>query len=164
MAGAFVYNHDVVGLHRRLNRFIEEFSRSQSSPWSEILASDLTRARSYLNALRVYKAWVVAQPQLDLPETHPREYELDANPDIPDIENESVRDLINLFELTRDELVNGQSARVGSGLIAFDAIRFDAIVAKATAFLDDYVEPATPIDLPESSPMREITPPGAGGV
>jgi hypothetical protein len=162
-SGAFVYNHDVVGLHRRINRFIEEFAHSQSSPWSDFLDHDLARARSYLNAAKVYKAWVVAQPQLDLPETHPREYTLDDNPPIPEIENESVRDLINLMILTRDEMTASQSARVGSGLLSFDAIRFDSIIAKAEAFLDNYVEPATPLDLPESSPMKEITPAGRGG-
>jgi hypothetical protein len=161
---AFVYNHDVAGLQRRINRFIEEFAKSQSSPWSEVLAHDFNRAKSYLNALRAYKAWVVAQPQLDLPETHPRQHVLEENPAIPEIENESVRDLVVLFELLRDELINGQSARIGSGLIAFDAIRFDAVVTKTEAFLDDYVAPATPLDLPETSPMKAITPPGATGV
>lgn len=161
---SIVYNHDVAGLQRRINRFILEFARSQSSPWSEVQAHDFERAKSYLAALRRYKDWVVSQPQLDLPETHPREYVLETNPETPQIENESVRDLIVLFELLRDELTNGQSARVGSGLISFDARRFDAVVEKAERFLDEYVEVVTPIDLPETSPMRAITPAGSGGV
>jgi len=89
---AFVYNHDVAGLHRRTNRFIEELQRSASSGGSQVSGHDMTRLGTYLQAITTYTDWVVSQPQLDLPETHPREWELDPNPTVADIENESVVD------------------------------------------------------------------------
>lgn len=161
---SFVYNHDVRGLHTRINRFIVELLKSGSSSVSQVSSFDQARLQSYLTAVKTYHAWVVGQPQLDLPETNPREYELDENPNIEVVENESVRDVIVLLELARDELVNSQSARNASGVIGFDSTRFLSVVDKAQAFLDTYIADVTPLDLPESSPMREVTGPGDTGV
>src|SRR5512139_1355469 len=109
-ATRFVYNHDVAGMHARLNRFLVEVSLSASNGASQVNSYDQTRLDTYINAIRTYMAWVTAQPQLDLPETHPRKYELDPDPVIPEIENESLRDILRMFVLAREELVNGQSA------------------------------------------------------
>ena len=65
------YNTDVYGLVRRMNRFILEMALSQSSGVSKTTSFDVGRALSYINAVRQYLAWVVAQPELDLPETGP---------------------------------------------------------------------------------------------
>ena len=165
MAGVtFVYNHDVAGVHRRINRFIEELMKSASSAGSQVTSHDQTRLDSYLNAIVTYLDWVVAQPLLDLPETHPRQWDLDTDPSVQDVENESIRDVIAMMELARDETVNGQSARMASGLIPFDENRIRAVVAKAGMFLTDYIQVTTPLDLPESSPMRSMTQPGRTGV
>lgn len=163
---AFVYNHDVVGVYRRINRFIEEVSKSVSSSGSMMNEYDQTRLATYLDAIDSFIDWVVAQPQLDLPETHPRQYPLKASPIVKDedIENESAIDVVRMLELARDEIVNGQSARLGSGLIVFDVNRIRAVVAKARNFLNDYIATVTPLDLPESSPMRTMTTPGRTGV
>ena len=159
-----VYNHDVLGLHRRINRFIEEVAKSTSSGGSQVNEYDQNRLSTYLQAIKGYHDWVVAQPQLDLPETHPRTWPLQANPEIPEIENESAVDVVNMLELARDELVSGQSARNASGLIKFDSTRLMAVVDKAEKFLQDYISVVTPLDLPESSPMKQQTPPGKRGV
>ena len=160
----YVYNHDVAGLYRRINRFIEELIFSQSSSGSEMIVFDQVRLSSYLGAIRSYHAWIVNQPLLDLPETSPRQYDLEPCPAVPSLENESIRDLIVLLELGRDELINGQSARLSSNVTRFDSTRLLAIVEKAQAFLDCYISTVTPLDLPESSPMREITGSGKQGV
>jgi len=160
----FVYNHDVQGLHRRINRFIVETVNAGSNGVSEVSAADQTRLGTYLAAIKSYVAWVMSQPELDLPETHPRQYPLEANPDVPVIENESMLDIIHHFELARDEMVNGQSGRLASGLIKFDEARILAIIAKATSFLKDYVGVVTPLDLPESSPMHLLQGAGKSGV
>ena len=166
MADGITYNHDIAGLYRRLNRFIEELAHSVSSSGSQMNNFDQTRLATYLDAVDAYMNWVVAQPQLDLPETHPRIYEFKDAPEVKDedVENESALDVIRMLELARDETVNGQSARLGSGLISFDEMRLTAIVAKARNFLENYIATITPLDLPESSPMKNMTQPGMTGV
>lgn len=160
----YVYNHDVLGLHRRINRFIEEVSKSTSSGGSQVNAHDQERLFTYIQAIRGYHDWLIGQPLLDLPETHPRKWVLQENPSVPEIENESAIDVVNMLELARDELVNGQSARNASGLTKFDSARLMAVIDKTDKFLSDYIAIVTPLDLPESSPMKEATPPGRTGV
>lgn len=161
---ATVLNHDIAGLCRRVNRFITEMHKSVSSGVHEVNEFDQERLDHYLSAVRAYRDWVVGQPQLDVPETHPRPIEIGPNPDVTAVENEAVRDVINLMEICRDELVNSQSARYPAGLIAFDDKRAMALVTKCQAFLDDYVRKVHPIDMPESSPMRAMSGPGLGGI
>ena len=102
--------------------------------------------------------------QLDLPETSPRQYVLDENPSYDLVENESVVDVVRMLELVRDEVVNSQSARQSSGLIGFDEKRLLAVVNKVEAFLNTYIAEITPLDLPESSPMRIAATSGKSGV
>lgn len=158
------YNTDVYGLVRRINRFIEEVIKSQSSGVSKTSTFDVSRMRSYIMAMRAYLAWVTSQPELDLPETGPRPTNLPASPVIPLIENESLYDVAVLFELARDELSNSQSSRMSSNLIGFDASRFTAILDKAEKFIDEYVTAVDPLDLPETSPAKEVTGKGLQGV
>lgn len=160
----FVYNHDICGLHRRMNRFIEELVKSVSSSTSQVNSFDISRLQSYLGALRAYRDWVVAQPQLDLPESHPKQHELLADPEVPQLENESIGDVIRMMELAREELVNSQSARDPAGLNQFDLSRLTAVIDKIDAFLTSYVNVATPLDLPESSPQAALSGPGRKGV
>jgi len=161
---ATVLNHDIAGLHSRVNRFIEEVYKSVSSSSSQFNGFDQERVGTYLDAVDTYREWVIAQPQMDLPETHPTEYELGADPAIESVENESVNDLIRLFTVLRGELINSQSARNAAGLISFDNTRLVAVIAKARAFMESYVEPVTPLDLPESSPAKSTSGKGKTGI
>ena len=162
--GTKTYNHDVAGLWRRFNRFIQELAFSQSNPSSQVKAFDQERMRSYIDAIISYTDWVVAQPELDLPETHPRLIELAPPENYSVPENESLMDAITMLEVCRDELVNGQSSRNASGLNKFDNERLRAVMEKMSNFLDNYIAEVTPLDLPESSPMRVMTGPGKKGV
>ena len=153
------YNTDVYGLVRRINRFIMEVVKSQSSGVSKTSVFDVARMRSYISAMRAYLLWVTSQPELDLPETGPRPTELPVSPVIPMIENESLYDVATLFELARDEL-----AHMSSNLIGFDAARFTAILDKADKFIDEYVVLVDPLDLPETSPAQEMQSKGLVGV
>lgn len=159
-----VYNPDVAGLHRRINRFIVEMSKSASNQMSLMSEFDQNRLASYLNAIRAYVGWVVSQPHLDLPESSPKEYPLDAEPVWNLVENEAIVDILRMLELAKEEMIFGQSARMSSGLISFDVTRLTAIVNKIEKFLFDYVKIITPLDLPESSPSRVISGPGNSGV
>jgi len=159
-----VYNHDVVGAYNRMNRFLVELHRSVSAGVSLMTDADKGRLGSYLANIRGYIAWVVSQPQLDLPESHPREYVLEDQPNTPEVENEEINDLLRMFAAARDEVIRGQSPRLGSGLVAFDEKRILAAITKAEAFLSGYIALLTPLDLPESSPDAPLSGPGRTGV
>lgn len=158
------YNHDIVGIWNRINRFIREAMKQQSSSVSQVNQFDIDRIKSYLSAIRFYHDHVQAAPDLDLPETTPRLYELREAPVVPEMENESLADICRLLELLRDELVNSQSARLGAKLISFDSARLLRVVDKCERFMADYVEVATPLDLPESSPRVPVTGDGRKGI
>ncbi len=159
-----VYNHDIVGIYNRLNRFLMELALSVSSNVSQMNLFDQARLQSYLDNITRYTNHVVAQPQLDLPETTPMLWDLEPMMTLPDTENEEIADLLRILRLSELELINSQSARLGSGLIPFDERRFRAVIAKAQAFLTDYIQVATPLDLPESSPDEVVTGIGKTGV
>lgn len=158
------YNHDVSGFHRRINRFIVELIYSVSSSGSQLNRFDQERLQTYVGALRGYQDWVNAQPALDLPDTHPRSYALDDNPEVPDLENESVVDTIRLLELARDELAKSQSSRNAAGLTPADSLRFTAMIDKVDSFLNTYITDITPLDLPESSPQTDMSGVGQDGI
>jgi len=159
-----VYNHDIVGIQTRINRFISEVYSSVSNGTSQTSTFDQARLASYLDAIDAYIAWVIAQPQLDLPETSPRAYTLEANPAVADIENEDLADVLRLLEIARDEVIQSQSARQASGLITFDITRLSAVVTKTRNFLTTYIAKVSPLDLPESSPQDPLAAPGKKGV
>lgn len=161
---AVVNNHDIAGLHARINRFIEEVKYSESSGGSQVTSFDQTRLATYLNAVDGYREWAIGRPPLDCPETHPRAIELGANPEIVDLENESCNDVIRLLTIGRDELTNSQSARLSSNLTPFDNARLVSIIQKIRLFLSDYIAKVTPLDLPESTPQAEQSGPGRTGI
>jgi len=159
-----VLNSDVRGIHSRINRYVEECIKAVSSSTSLLNEFDKARITAYLSSLRYYHDFVTKQPHQDLPETHPRNYVLRENPVVPVLESEMMNDIIEMFMLCRDELVNSQSARNASGLISFDSIRFLSYVARIEAYIKDYVNNATPLDMPESSPRVENSGAGRTGI
>ena len=164
MPGRIVYNTDIAGLHARINRFVIEQNKSASANFAGINTFDQARFKSYLSALRTYHAWMTSQPQLDLPETGPLPVSLEPDPIVIDVDNESVNDLLRMLTALREEVINSQSARVPTGMIGFDSIRFLAQVEKMEKFIDDYVAKVTPLDLPESSPAAPMNTLGNVGV
>lgn len=159
-----IYNHDIAGLISRIQRFITELAESSSSGVSLVSSYDQIRLMSYLNSITTYQAWVVANPQLDLPETNRTLWDIEPLVGVADVENESIKDLLRMLHLACQELLNCQSARVPSGLIVFDAARLTSYVVKAQNFLVNYIQVATPLDLPESSPSVPMTSQGKSGV
>jgi len=158
---AIVLNHDIAGVCRRINHFIIELQFSVSGGVAEVTPFDQERLQSYLSAVRSYRDWVIAQPQLDLSKTHPRNIEVGPDPETDDVENESVRDIVYMLELCRDELVKSPSASMPAGFNVFDDKRAMALITKVQNFLDKYVKVVTPLDLPESTPVQPLTGPGA---
>jgi hypothetical protein len=158
-----VYNYQIAGLIRRLRRFRFESVKAASSALAHVTEHDLTRARAYLAAVVSYLDWVVSQPQLDLPESTPREIDLGDAEKLTMPENESLVDMMIMYDLLESEIGNSQSARLGDSIISHDETRFRSIVDKMELFLTDYVEVHLPLDLPESSPLRAQTGPGRKG-
>ena len=160
---ASVNNHDIVHLDALLRRFTSEVFKSVSSGSSAYNLFDQARLTQYLTEIDRFHEWVVAQPQLDLPESHPTDYVLEEMPEVADVENESVNSLIKMFAVARDELINCQSARDPAGLQSHDSIRLKAIVEKIRQFLTAYIATTQPTDLPESSPQAASSGKGRKG-
>ncbi len=158
-----VYNLDVAGLVRRIRRFRYETVKAASSALAHTTEPDVTRLGSYLDAVITYLDWVVAQPQLDLPESSPEIIDLGPLEDLAMPENESLVDLENLWKALLVEIGESQSARMMTGIIEHDEQRMRAILEKMGQFLDNYVAVIHPLDLPESAPKRPQTGPGRRG-
>lgn len=159
-----IYNHDICGFIRRLDRYIFELHKSVSSGLQEYNTFDLARYDSYMFSCRSFLAWVVSQPQLDVPESHPETHKVDDDQALADVENEDVNDLIRLWKTARKELLHSASARKPAGLSVFDHARCIAILDKMDAFKNNYILVSNPIDLPESAPRLAMSGPGRQGV
>jgi hypothetical protein len=159
-----VFNHDVVWLFDLLRRFHTELARSQSAPVSGMIEPDQQRLESYIKTIKDAITWIQASPVLDMPETHPRPYTLEAFPEEVNVENESLNVLLRLLRATAVELSNSQSARYSSRLQPFDEKRVLDLVNKTETFLNDFIRAnSVPIDVPESSPEQEQVPDGSMG-
>lgn len=156
-----VYNHDIASLVLRMRRFKNELFYSVSSNLSEFGNADKIRLNSYIESIKKFKKFVITQPELDLPESSPKEINLPAALELPEIENLDIATILALFDVAEVELVNCQSARKPSGLTSHDALRFDTIVKKIELFLAEFVADEN-LDLPESSPTAPMV--GAGNV
>jgi len=154
-----------VGFIARLDRFYQELHKSASSGVSEMNAFDQKRLQSYIDALRALKKHQEEQPQLDLPESHGAiVYAIEDLGDFTDVENESINDALRLMKVLRHELVNSQSSRVASGYNKHDSMRVDSVVSKLESLLKNYIQIATPLDMPESSPKQEQSGAGNQGI
>lgn len=156
------YNHDIVGYLQRILRFRFELLKSASGGMSEMSQYDQDRLSTYLDACTKYLDWVMGQPELDLPESHPREYELPQLPEYVPVENESVNDVLRMLDVHAIEVSHSQSGLRASRMIDFDEKRARDMIAKIRAFLADYIATTTPLDLPESSPRAEAAGAGRG--
>ena len=160
-----VFNHDVVWLYDLVSRFHDELAKSQSAPVSGMITPDQTRLASCIANLRKAIAWIQDMPVLDMPETHPNPYQLEAFPQPVNVENEAINVLLRLIRGAAIELTNSQSARYSSGLQPFDEKRISDIITKMDNFLKNYIQTeAVPLDVPESSPEEPQITAGRQGV
>ena len=161
---AGVYNLDVTYLADKIARYAGEVQMSVSSNVAFVNEFDMGRLQAYLDDIDAAIAYVTAQPQLDLPESHPMMNAIQPFPAMRDMESDEWDHVIRLMRSGYIELVNSQSSRLGAGLMPFDARRVSALVAKTRAWLNDYVSKRSPMDLPETSPQQVMSPPGKLGV
>lgn len=156
-----VYNHDIASLISRLRRFKQELHKSVSANLSEFSEADKTRLMTYIDSIQKFKNWAVAQPELDLPESSPKEFDLGEPVKYAEIENLDISAVMRLLEVLEIEMANSQSARKPAGLTKHDSVRFDTVVLKVHTFIEEFVNGEN-LDLPESSPGTAMS--GAGNV
>jgi hypothetical protein len=162
--GLFTNNTDVLSIARRLGRAMVEIQKSNSSSVSATSAFDVNRALSYITDLRALVVYVLAAPLLDYPETGPTPIAIPVAPPEMVMENDDLYDLVMQLRIAREEITRSQSTLLSSGLIGFDAVRFNSYLDKAEAFVVKFIQGAKkPLDLPESSPMSPSTGPGLTG-
>lgn len=158
------YNLDVVYINDKLCRYAGEVIKAVSANLAHVNTFDMARALRYLDDVDAALIYVLAQPQLDMPETHPKERKLQPFPEVPNMENDELDHVVRLLESARLELINGQSSRMAAGLLPFDANRVSALIEKTRQWMTTYVNARSPMDLPETSPQELMTGDGKGGV
>lgn len=161
---AGVYNLDITYLADKLARYAGEVQMSVSSNVAFVNEFDMARLQAYLTDIDAAVAYVLNQPQLDLPESHPRLNAIQPFPDQRNLESDEWDHVYRLLQSGYIELVNSQSSRLGAGLMPFDARRLTALISKTRQWLDDYVSKRSPMDLPETSPQQLMSPAGSHGV
>ena len=152
-----INNAEVAGLCRRLNRFWLEMRTANSANGQDMLDADKARLESYIDATERFLDWIVAAPQIDLPETGGRrKYNPGETPavDQQQIENEDLRDILNAIAICHDELVHSTSAKMPTGVNKHDEARLRSYIAKGRNFIANYLNPTEPLDMPESSPSQ----------
>lgn len=159
-----IFNMHIVMVNDMVNRFMRELEKSQSSGVSGMNVHDITRVKSYTAALTGLHDYIVSRGLLDLPETHPKLFAVETLEDPANVESESVNMVIRHLEALRTEMLGSHSARNASSLIVHDSVRYMSIVNDLNAFITEYIEVQTPLDLPESSPMEPMSGAGTGGV
>jgi hypothetical protein len=152
-----IANQDIVSLCRFCDRFIIELIKSTSSSISDWRLADIDRLFEYRDILKKRKDVIYNEPELDCPETNRRVYPTPEAPLIPDMENDSVRDVCELLLMIREELVYCQSARIPNGLSDADAIRFDTFMLKLDNYCDQFLAEVEPIDVPATAPKAPLT-------
>lgn len=160
---AEVNNHDIVLVSSKLVRMIAEAEHAASANVSVLSSADQTRFEQYLTSLDQSVEWIQAEPELDLPETHPIVWQAQDPPEQIVVENEGINQLSRIWRLARDEMVNSQSARLSCRLLDFDKDRLTAVIEKSRKFLTDFLAQQQAQDLPESSPQEAVAPAGRTG-
>lgn len=146
-----VRNMHIAGLMNRIVLFRFEIDNSVSKSTHSMREPDIVRLQSYVQALKTYKDHVMAQDPLDLPHWHARSITVKELPSPIETENPSILDVIYLLEAMYTELGRSQSNDLATGLIRFDADRFDAQFTNLVAFIENYVLASTPLDMPEAA-------------
>lgn len=159
-----VYNLDITYLCDKIARYAIEVMKSVSANLAFTNTFDMARMLKYLDDCDAAIAYVQAQPQLDMPESHPMLHAIEPFPTIVDMESDELDHVIRLLRAGYVEIANSQSARMPAGLLPFDAGRVSSLVAKNRNWLTDYVQKRQPMDLPESSPQEPMTGDGRPGV
>ena len=157
MAGSTskTFNQDVLVFARKLDRAIDEMGKSASGRDTDFLEADQKRLKGYLLDAQQFLDYASSTPVPDYAETHAMEFELPEPPQHPSVENEMVQLAMNQLYRLRQEIAIGQTSRRAAGIHERDKERADALLQRATDFVDNYVEAVNPPDYPASAPGHE---------
>lgn len=148
-----VRNLHVRSLIERADASIVNILKCESCNSQTLRPADATRFKSYVSELRRWRAFVISEPFLDLPKSHPNVLVLDyvGQDESRHVQNRSCRDLAALFEAVIVELAESESAMLASGLQKFDDDRIVALMDQMDHLIE-FMENDEPYDKPESSP------------
>ena len=149
---ASVNNQDIAMLQPWINRTINELLGCQSSQVTAWKKADIDRLKSFVGKLVDLHKWVMGQPELDNPESHPTAFTLRENPAVPNVQNEGINALVRMLETMRAELTKSQSARLSCKLLKADSARLEATLDKIGKYIEDTITPGQEVDMPESTP------------
>ena len=144
-------NYDIIGGVERFDKVIGEIAQSESADGGAQSSFDRVRIDSYNAVLRSYMATVAAQTGLvDLPHTYPTPYPIKYWSNTLDVEvrNPASRNLLIMYTQGMEQLSKSASAGHSNGITPHDYQRFVQIMDKIEAFLTDYVDQVTPVDMP----------------
>ena len=145
-------NNDLVGLVERHDLVIAELARSESADSGGAQGFDRTRITAWNAQLRKNMEWIHGQNgRVDLPHTYPTYYSIQyiSNTLEVSVKSKGVRDLIRLYMQAMEQVSKSQSMGWSNGVDEHDYNRWILIMDKIDAFLTDYVDEVTPIDMPE---------------
>jgi hypothetical protein len=158
-------NADVKMLCVKVKEYAYEFHRSVSNNLPTIRQADRIRMTQWLNDLRTLKAWIVGQPELDVPKSSPRTIPLEgwAQDEFSRVNNEVINQIVDTMWVMWVELATGVSTVMPNGLYPPDQVRYDKLMDKMERLLVDYADKILPLDLPESHPDEPTAGPGRHG-
>jgi hypothetical protein len=125
-----VQNLDILDLVWRVDRFCMEVARAASATRTETSIHDIARQHAMLDRLDLRFQMYAADPELDLPQVHPRALPLPKFPDLNNIENNDSQQILNMLVALRIELTHCDSAERTTAFSKADKGRIEALIAK----------------------------------
>jgi hypothetical protein len=140
----------------------KECLENQSTDQTDVHEADVNRVRRCIEEIRDHQEWAQQRPQLDLPHSKNRQFEirfvgLEAD---TSVQNRFWRDAARLIDYAINEAQEGESIRVRSGLNTFDVERVNAILDDLEELLTRAVD-FSPMDKPAVYPSEADGSPGS---
>ncbi len=149
-----VNNYGIATWLRRCARVCEEVAFCQSGKSPAMLDHDKKNIRHFIDALRAYRDYLEAEPEVPYPETHEDIYDIEDLQNFDLVENENVNDITHAFTKMYREVANSQSAKQAANILGFDVKAMELYFQQIENLMDNYVEDYTPLNLAQSSPRR----------
>lgn len=148
----YTFNRDIATVYLKTNDFLVEAIHCNSANVAQTMPADAARFSARIADLRSFILdYVVPPPLLDMVKTGQVAKQLDASPNIVEVENQTIQGLVGLVIDFRDEMANSQSTRLPNNLMKFDQIRAIAMLDKMDQLMA-YDAKSQPLDSPASTP------------
>lgn len=141
-------NIDVRMLCDNIKVFHDELGKSASSGVFNYDSDDLARLETYINRIEFALNFVSGSPKLDLPKSHPKEYQLRELAAYEETESPNLRYMLAAVESMYLEIASGQSSDLSNSLELADQNRVAKLVQRSRDFVQ-FVKDSEQIDAPE---------------